>query len=78
MEQYMLSTTDNPYNPFTQWREWYVWDEAHGYHTSSLLARVVMMSDDLSDAQQESLINQGIDEVVFENVSGKHIKVKQH
>jgi len=76
MAQYMLTTVDNPFDPFTQFREWYVWDEAHGYHTTGLLARVVKMSDELSDAQQESVINDGIDEVVRENVSSKHIKVR--
>lgn len=77
MAQFMLTTTDNPYDPFTQFREWYVWDEGHGYHSTGLLARVVKMSDEISDADQDLAISQGIDEIVKENLSTKHIAVKK-
>ncbi len=77
MTQYMLTTMDNPFDPFTQFREWNVWDQAHGYNTCALQARVTFMSEDMSDADQELAIVQGIDEVVTENVSGMHIKVKK-
>ena len=39
-ESYMISTSDNPYNPFTNFHEWFVYDETKGYHTCSLLARL--------------------------------------
>ncbi len=28
-----LTTVDNPYDPFTQWDEWYAYDEGKGYAT---------------------------------------------
>ena len=71
----MLTTVDNPYNPFTQFREWLVWDESKGYHTSSLLARVIITSDELSEADQVVARNNAIDEVVKENVLGLFRKV---
>lgn len=71
----MLSTSDNPYNPFTQWDAWLAWDQAAGYHTSSYLARVVRSSDDLSEADQDLAITDAIDEIVQENVSGMYVKV---
>ena len=77
MVQYMLTTTDNPFDPFTQFKEWNTWDQAHHYNTLSLQARVTHMSEDMSDADQDLALVQGIDEVVRENVSGKHIKVKK-
>lgn len=56
--QMMLTTADNPYNPFTHWDEWYAYDTSHGYDTSGYLARVLVSSDDLSQAdQQAALIN---------------------
>ena len=73
-EPVMLTTVDNPFNPFTQWDEWYAWDEAAGYHSTALLARVVISSDELSDYDQQLDYEQGIDEIVKENVSGMHRK----
>lgn len=74
---YMLSTVDNPFNPFTQLREWNAFDIAMGYHSAALLGRIVSTSDDLSEADQHSAIQAAIDEIVRENVSGMHRKVSE-
>ena len=71
----LLTTIDNPFNPFTDWDEWFAFDEAAGYHTPALLARVVVSSDELSEVDQEIAFIEGIDEIVRENVSGVHRKV---
>lgn len=76
MDDYMLTTIDNPYNPHTQWDEWYTWDESSGYGTSSFLARIVRTSDDLSDTDYEQALTSAIDEIVKENVLGIYTKVK--
>jgi hypothetical protein len=73
----MLTTVDNPYDPWTQWDEWFAWDAAAGYHTPGLLARVARTSDDLSEADQSLAIQQAIDEIVQENVLGIFRKVKE-
>ncbi len=75
MDQYMLTTTDNPFSPITHFDEWFTWDMAN-YNSMGLLARVAYTSLELSDADQELAIQQGIDDIVNENVSGVHIKVK--
>lgn len=74
---YMLTTYDNPYDPFTQWDEWYAWDANAGYYTPGLLDRVARTSYELSDVDQHVAIQQAIDEVVRENVFGMHRKVKR-
>lgn len=71
----MLSTIDNPYDPYTQWDEWYSWDQSHGYNTPSYLAMMVVNSNDLSDTDQALAIDLAIDEIVSENVSGVYIRV---
>jgi len=75
---FMLTTTDNPWNPFTHFSEWYQWDEAAGYHTTGFLGRIVITSDSLSDADQQKAIEDAIDEIVKENVSGMHIKITKN
>lgn len=73
--QHMITTTDNPWDPFTQFDEWFVWDTTTGYHTAAFLARILVTSDDLSEADQNFAIEQAIDEIVRENVLGIYIKV---
>jgi hypothetical protein len=48
-DEVLLTTTDNPYNPFTQYDMWYGYDINKGYHTCSLLARVAKPSDSIND-----------------------------
>ena len=49
----MITTIDNPYNPFTNFDEWYEYDESKGYCTSGYLSRIVRTSDDLTSNQQD-------------------------
>lgn len=74
MSQHMLTTTDNPFDPFTKFDEWFAFDEAMGYHTCSFLARITISSEELSDADQDEAIEAAIDEIVKENVLGIYIK----
>ena len=75
MIEHMLTTVDNPYDPFTQYDEWYNFDTRAGYNSAQFLARVVRTSDELSEADQSLAIEQGIDEIVRENVLGIYRKV---
>lgn len=71
----MLSTTDNPYSPFTQFDDWLNFDESEGYHTSEYIARIAKTSDELSDADNELAIEKAINEIVYYNVTGNYILV---
>lgn len=48
MRTAMLTTDDNPFDPFTQWDQWYAYDESHHYGSCEYLARVAKTSPDLS------------------------------
>lgn len=71
----MLTTEDNPYNPFDQFDEWQSYDEANGYHTCNYLARVARISDELSDVDNNLEIERAIDEILSFNVLGIYQKV---
>lgn len=73
----MLTTIDNPYNPFDDYDDWYAYDTRMGYHTASLLARVTKQSDELSEVDQSLAIENAIEEIVKENVSGIHVRVQK-
>lgn len=71
----MLTTVDNPFNPFTQFDEWNAYDVSKGYNTCAYLARVAKTSDELSEADEILSISSAIDEIVSLNIIGKYIKV---
>ena len=75
--QYMLTTVDNPFDPFTQFDEWMVWDERAGYYTLSYLDRIAKVSNELSEADQDQAIEDAIDSIVKENVSGMWRKIAE-
>ena len=71
----MLTTADNPFNPFTQFDEWQKFDESKGYYTCAYLARIVKTSDELSETDEALAIRQAIDEIVRLNILGIYKKV---
>lgn len=75
--EYMLTTVDNPYNPFTEFDVWLAFDIRMGYNTSAFLARVAMLPEDLPEPYQSLAIQNAIDEIVQENVSGMWRKVSR-
>lgn len=73
----MLTTFDNPYDPFTQFQKWYMFDCLHGYNSSAYLARIARTSDELTDEENEQEIERAIDEIIkydFMNVYKKIYK----
>lgn len=60
-----LSTSDNPYNPITQYDEWYRFDNIeHDYGTVSYLDRVCHTTNELGDEMYSQDIEDAIDEAV--------------
>lgn len=75
MAKTMLTTIDNPFDPFLDFDRWYSFDVEKGYHTCGYLARIAKSSDDLSDAEQEYEQEAAIDEIVELNILGIYKKV---
>lgn len=77
MIESMLTTTDNPFDPFTQYDQWLSFDLALGYNTNGFLARILISSDELSEADQRLANEMAINEIVTENVTGMYKKVSR-
>ncbi len=60
----MLTTFDNPYNPFDQFTLWLMFDKEKGYNTCEHLARIVQLSDDLSEKEIDEETERAIDEII--------------
>lgn len=59
-ETKMLTTIDNPFNPFTHWDEWLSFDLSKGYGTCEYLDRMTVSSDSLSEEEQKQFLNQAM------------------
>lgn len=76
-KEYMLTTVDNPYDPFTHFDEWFAYDNLKGYNTCGYLARVAKTSNELSDKLNSLAINDAIDEICKYNWLGIYRKVER-
>lgn len=74
----MLTTTDNPFDPFTQYDQWLAYDMALGHNTNGFLARIAIVADDATEADQRLAIELAINEIVTENVTGLYKKVSRY
>lgn len=74
IKETMLTTIDNPFDPFTQFDEWRAYDESKHYNSCAYLARVTTTSNDLSEADEALAIETAIDEIVSLNVLGLYKK----
>ena len=71
----LLSTADNPYDPFTQYSEWRAYDVASGYYTDEYLARLAYTSPNLSEADYFTEVERAIDDILKYNPTNNYIKV---
>lgn len=71
----MLTTIDNPYDPFDQFDEWSAYDEQKGYHSSSLLARSCVTIRSLGESVYQEQIENAIDEIVSNDFTQLYKKV---
>ena len=75
MRRVMLSTSDNPFDPFDQFDSWYNFDMDKGYSSCCYLSRVAFTSDSLSDAENNREIERAIDSIIANDPYGAYIKV---
>lgn len=71
-----LTTVDNPYDPFTQFNEWYNFDIDKGYNSCAYLDRIAHTSDQLSDEENAREIERAIDEIIKYDFMNNYKKVK--
>lgn len=78
MEEVMLTTVDNPYNPFKDWHSWLVFDHTMGYHTNERLASIAMTADVLTDEENLVIINDAMDELIKTGAINKQGEIVEY
>lgn len=71
-----ITTKDNPYDPFTQFREWYNFDIDKGYYSCAYLDRIAHTSEQLSDEENARETERAIDEIIKYDFCNIYKKVK--
>ena len=72
---YALTTLDNPYDPFDQFNQWFMFDTEKGYNSCSYLARIAKTSDEMSEQEYNREVERAIDEIITINPLGIYRKV---
>ena len=73
----MLTTFDNPFDPFEQFTSWFMFDVEKGYNSCSYLARIAKLTDDMSDQEISDEINRAIDEIIKYDFMNIYKKVEK-
>ena len=75
MAKVMLSTVDNPFNPFKQFDSWFRFDVEKGHNSCALLGRIARTSDQLTDDENEEEIERAINQIIRYDYENKYCRV---
>ena len=73
----MLTTTDNPFNPFEDFSSWLMFDIEKGYDTCGRLMRIANIPDDFTEQEEDEEIERAIDTIIKYDVLDIYKKVTQ-
>ena len=63
-KQSMLTTVDNPFDPFEQFSSWFLFDVEKGYNSCGKLARIANVSESMSETEFNNEIDSAIDKLI--------------
>ena len=76
--QCMLTTIDNPFDPFEQFDSWFLFDVEKGYYSCSKLARIAKLSDEMTQKEADEETERAIDEIIKHDFMNVYKKVKKN
>ena len=71
----MLSTVDNPFNPFEDFSSWLQYDKANDHHCCERLDRIAQIFEDMSELEKDMEYERAIDEIIQYDPLGIYCKV---
>lgn len=74
---FMLTTIDNPFNPFEDFDSWFLFDIEKGYYSCSLLARITNNANDLTELEEKKDIERAIDEIIKYDPTNMYTKISK-
>ena len=71
----MLSTIDNPFDPFEQFTSWLLFDKEKGYNSCERLARIVNLSDEMTQKEIDEETERAMNEIIKHDFMNIYTKV---
>ena len=62
--QINITTIDNPFDPFDDFTSWFMFDTEKGYYTSSKVARLTNLRDDMTEKEETEEVERAIDRLI--------------
>ena len=72
-----LTTIDNPYDYFTQFEQWFLFDVEKGYNTCAYLGRKAQILDGMTQKEEDEEVERIIDEIIKDDFLNIYKKIKQ-
>lgn len=73
----MLTTIDNPFNPFDDFDEWFRFDIEKGYNCCGRLMRIANVEEDFTEIETNAEIERAIDEIIKYDFMNIYKKVSE-
>lgn len=73
----MLTTIDNPFDPFEQFDDWYRFDTEKQYYSSERWTRFAKFTDDMTEQEEREESERAIDEFIALDFLDLYKKVKK-
>lgn len=75
IRQTNITTIDNPFDPFDDSTDWFMFDTEKGYYTCSKLARLTNLTEDMTEKEELEEIERAIDRLIELDPLDIYIKV---
>ena len=69
---YLLTTIDNPYDPFEEFSLWNLFDKEKGHNTCELIGRLSRMSFDMTSKEEEEEYDRVVDFIILHDLQDKY------
>lgn len=78
LTEHKLTTNDNPFNPFTDFDNWFMFDIEKGYDCCSKLDRLSTFTDSMSEQECNNETERAIDALVSLDFTDTYKKVSRN
>ena len=69
---YLLTTVDNPFDPFKDFSLWDSFDREKGHFTCDLIGRLSQISDDMTQKEEEAEYDRVVDFIIYHDQLNKY------
>lgn len=73
--RFMLTTLDNPFDPFEDFTAWYKFDLEKDHQTSSRIARLAQLDPEMSQKEMDEEQMRAMEFIFDHDLEGKYVKV---